>query len=470
MDSLWESLSVLSHKLGLESMDDVQAASVNALSAMKFRKIFSRAIYDDLLEKIDRANQTLKTLSEQSYQREGSRRDTREWRRRMNAQMVNRRYGRELYDILIQGRCWKCPCQLEHAVCLQLDTSTVRIGGHDRAAAKAKFLMLLASGKKPPPHDSTSWWHEVEIEPDTDFLGCQVSNSAATILPDGSRLPSSRHRVHFEPTEPPNAACEMQASTESTQAIADMCTALRDVDVSRPHKAKECIGYVAQSTDADPRYNVSILRHLDQVQFQSLQDILAGSSFPQKTGCQRLKPLSRRDRLCLAVILACSIFQFHGTWLREAWSTSDILFARGSAVEDLSIDKPYLFCKVDPADCKDESFVMPGPDAMQNHILFPLGVTLIELSLGECMALSGSPDIGDSKCHLSHFHETADLLRRVYWESGCNYADVVKECLFPKKAVGLQFGDSVFEERVFESVVSPLLRDWAYFEGPAYVK
>lgn len=43
--------------------------------------ILSKSVYEDLLEKIDRANQVLKALSEQSRQREGTLQRQQTWKR-----------------------------------------------------------------------------------------------------------------------------------------------------------------------------------------------------------------------------------------------------------------------------------------------------------------------------------------------------------------------------------------------------
>jgi hypothetical protein len=100
-----------------------------------------------------------------------------------------------------------------------------------------------------------------------------------------------------------------------------------------------------------------------------------------------------------------------------------------------------------------------------NCILFPLALALIELSLGRAICSLARPgDEGPSE-EDSQFNTAARLLREVYCESGSSYGDVVKECLYWSKSQGDGFEDPHFDESVFDTVVSPLLKDFDYFDG-----
>lgn len=97
--------------------------------------------------------------------------------------------------------------------------------------------------------------------------------------------------------------------------------------------------------------------------------------------------------------------------------------------------------------------------------LFPLAMALIELSLGQTISALYRPEDRDATDDLTQLKITARVLPAVYRESGSNYGDVVKECLYWSNSKGVAFEDDKFEESVFESVVSPLIKDLAYFEG-----
>jgi hypothetical protein len=93
------------------------------------------------------------------------------------------------------------------------------------------------------------------------------------------------------------------------------------------------------------------------------------------------------------------------------------------------------------------------------EILYPLGLALIELSLGRPI----------SDFHSPRTVTTDDLqakLNEVYNESGWGYKDVVNSCLFcPHGIASLGFEDEKFEKHVLSTVISPLLRDLLIFEG-----
>jgi hypothetical protein len=99
-----------------------------------------------------------------------------------------------------------------------------------------------------------------------------------------------------------------------------------------------------------------------------------------------------------------------------------------------------------------------------NYILFPLALALIELSLGRAICTLARPGDGDASDEVSQFNTAARLLRDVYGESGSSYGDVVKECLYWFKSQGDGFEDPHFDISVFDIIVSPLLKDFDYFD------
>lgn len=64
-----------------------------------------------------------------------------------------------------------------------------------------------------------------------------------------------------------------------------------------------------------------------------------------------------------------------------------------------------------------------------------------------------------------HFNTATWVFRFVYGESGMNYGDVVKQCLYWPRGTDESFEDPRFVESIFDTVVSPLLKDFDYFEG-----
>lgn len=108
--------------------------------------------------------------------------------------------------------------------------------------------------------------------------------------------------------------------------------------------------------------------------------------------------------------------------------------------------------------------IAPMPiDSIHKEILFPLGVTLIELSLARTWADIGSANYDKSREITSNLEET---LRLAYDESGLHYGDAVRSCLFWRSdSRGRGFDDDDCLLSVFEQIVSPLVNTWRDFEG-----
>jgi hypothetical protein len=175
---------------------------------------------------------------------------------------------------------------------------------------------------------------------------------------------------------------------------------------------------------------------------------------------EHLQRASRRDRLRLATGLACGVVQFHGNWLKRNWDISDVHLGLRKDQANLSLDSLYCTWAVtaQPEATPGGKGKSSAPQ-IRSEILFPLGLALIQLSLGKPI----------SDFHTPCTATTDDLqarLNEVYNESGCGYGDVVHSCLFcPQGITSLGFEDAKFEEHVLSTVVSPLLRELLLFEG-----
>jgi hypothetical protein len=177
--------------------------------------------------------------------------------------------------------------------------------------------------------------------------------------------------------------------------------------------------------------------------------------------------LSRRDRLFLAAALASSAVKFDGSWLKKYWRSRDIFFLRHDW-PTAETKHPYLSWRVLVGESLHEEEplapIAPMPiDSIHKEILFPLGLTLIELSLARTWADIGSANHGKSRESTNNLEET---LRLVYDESGLHYGDAVRSCLFWRiDSRGRGFDDDECLMSVFEQIVSPLVDTWKDFEG-----
>ncbi|KAJ5371654.1 hypothetical protein N7517_003660 [Penicillium concentricum] len=467
VNGLCRLLEDLSNKLGLETTDYSTAASTISFKTLKFRKIFSAAVYDDILDKIDKTNQILKTLCEQSQHREQSRRGPTRQKANLKQYRDKRRHARSLYGIMIEGgQCWNCSCQDGHSIGLQLDTTSLH-GAKDThyVSMDTTFRMILSSPKNKLSSNARRRWHEVKVKADKS-----VESPHDTINPHPSAW---KPKVRFNDLE---TKCEddiHKTPRPRGALISSLCSTFHEVDMADPHVKSDSIGYIfGKQTSEDTRYYMSVIHSIqDEIHLRSLQDTLIGSPSLPDSPIQSSDELSRRDRLYLATLLACSVLQLHGNWLQQKWRTQDILFIHHPESKHSQFERPYLLQRVLSVPQtylnRSTSEVYEGMSRRQisNNILFPLALALIELSLGRAICTLHCPEDWDSSEEVSHFNTAARLLKTVYWESGSNYGDVVNECLYWSRSKGDGFEDPHFDESVFDTIVSPLLKDFDYFEG-----
>ncbi|KAL4911000.1 hypothetical protein BDW74DRAFT_164681 [Aspergillus multicolor] len=449
-------LEELSNKLNRQTPDylkacDSCAASFKLLGALKFRKILSKAVYEDILNRVDRANQILKTLTEQSHQLDQAAKAAPRWRKGLKRHRDGRRHARALYNILVQGQGWKCSCRDNHTVCFRLDANTVNNLRTGDQAKKTRFLMMLSAENRAYQTTSNRQWHEIELQPELVENIVPVSIKQASMsVSDGKR------KVQFAASST-TVCVETVHKTPSLGPIGDLCSTLGSHSAASLQTQQDGIGYILNQAK-DARYNMRLLRTTNEdLDLYSLQDMLSGLN-PFGMSIKGSAELSRRDRLYLASVLACGVLQLHGAWLKQEWSTKDVLFARNAPHDPITFDHPCLLWPVSGS-CTCSGITPSTSAKIQNEILLPLAVALIELSLGKTIATLYRVDDHDPVESQMHFNTATRVLRNVYYESGSNYGDVVRECLYWSRNKGERFEDPQFDESVFDTIVSPLLKD-----------
>ncbi|EEA19562.1 hypothetical protein TMatcc_009697 [Talaromyces marneffei ATCC 18224] len=453
MAGLCSLLEELSNKLNRRTPDYSKAVSLKSLGTLKFRKILSKAVYEDILDKIDRSNQILRTLTEQSRQIDKTKKVLPRRKDGLKRHRDGRRHARALYNILVQGQGWKCSCKDNHTVCFRIDTNTIHNSKTADEIRKTRFLLMISAARKIRQTYSGEEWHEVELQPEL------IENTISVNIPETSMsISKGKRKVQFAPIC--TTICVEAVHKAPVHQIDDLCYTLGSFS---PDVHEDTIGYIFNHPD-DEQYHMRLLRKVDQdVNLCSLQDILSGSN-SLATPVHGSDELSRRDRLYLAVILACGVLQLYGSWLKRQWGTKDVLFAQDSHQGFTNFEHPYLVWRISDSS-NYGSAITSTTTRIYNEILLPLAIALIELSLGKTIsALYRFEDHGPTEREM-HFNTATRVLRLVYCESGTNYGDVVKQCLYWPRDKGERFEDPQFDESIFDTVVSPLLKDFDYFEG-----
>ncbi|KAI1629830.1 hypothetical protein EDD37DRAFT_671581 [Exophiala viscosa] len=470
-------LQYLSHKLGLESLSSMEVlndANVVKREVMKFRNIFSKSVYSELLTKIGNANSALKTLTDQARYREES--------------------GTKRQQL--KGPLLKCRAARKHAVNLSVHRVDLRIEPlddsepQDQISAIPKLRMAFSS--KTSNHASAPPWYWQEVESIAVAVSVPAVIMSATPSSGSAHAAPKRRKVRFATALgiPCSQAVPQQVpqATSDCQAIADMCLALRGDNVDNTPKG---FFSIPEGPDTEQRYDIYLLDRLDTtMETQPLEDLFCRS--PSVAGSKIVSRIvSRRARLSLAATLASSVLQYQGSWLKPHWRSRDILLTNVVTESRANIDRFYLSGhKVDPTNSSElqrsaqdipvtgastsnqangatgkvnlaDTFVAEDEiptdttlTAKTTHklirceLLFPLGLTLVELSLCQSIASLRLAEDNDAVEALSSLKTAARVLDNVYSESGFRYGDVVDKCLFGLGCKNMDLEDEAFQRAV----------------------
>lgn len=432
----------------------------------KFKDIFSKSIYADLLNKIDNANNVLKTLIEQSHHREETRKRRTTSKRPLLILKIARKHANSLYNAIIRGKCWKCPCKDQHCVHFQLNTEP--LGRFDASGSHPELPgFRMAFSMKTAGESTRSLWHWQEIETEPVIIGPLVpvcESASVTHTSNAVCKPKVRFSIATSTLE---ALSWSKAQDLPSPPISDMCSTLCAVKLNT--QQRELIGFISDEADANHGHNMYLVRNLTRdLETQSLEELLACSSNSIRLHTKGGFMFNRRDRLCLAANLACSVLQFHGSWLKAHWASRDILFAKSEGGNKALLDHPYLSWHVlsSPEDSNTSTQLHRTTTALiRNEILFPLGLVLLELSLCQTISALHAPEDDDPVEAVAKLKTASRHLQDVYCESGTRYGDVVDKCLFWSGTRDAKLDDEEFQRNVFDTIVMPLLDDVRAFEG-----
>ncbi|KAL4913332.1 hypothetical protein BDW62DRAFT_205659 [Aspergillus aurantiobrunneus] len=441
-----ETLRDLGQRLGVDVFND---NSDDARMAVRLRNLFFTAVYDDLLQQISDTNDVLNTLIEQYGRTKGSKAEPQgEVERLKQGLLQTRQYAKDLHDVVTRHVQLDCGCNKYHRAFMRL-LPTIGLDGTGDIG-RLRLILNQMNGRDHGTH--SSWW-EVEAEPR------KITNTV-TVRAVGIQ---EQHTESMEQDQLPLGTVKSAASVigmvssnePAVKPVTHLCSLLA---VSNKLPEGQPLGYL-EAADYNTQYLVKAIINSETLNRESLVEAL-----PQTT---------RQDRLRIAARIACGVVQFHGSWLQRDWNISDIDLSHDlQLMADrgiTGIDSLLYYSKAltpESAGTRSRDMHTPCP-AIRNPILFPLGLALIELSLGKSVAdLQVADDLAGTDA-ISKLNTASRLLNKVYSESGSSYGDVVNQCLFWSGIGPLTFDDSEFERDVLYTVVSPLLQDLSHFEGNA---
>jgi hypothetical protein len=459
--------------------------------------VLPESIYERCVAKIRTANRDLIDLTHQTRYLGFLRTNKRSTAKSLEGLIQFRHLVRSLHKLLIREELWKC--QATHNINIRLEPSD----NHHSAFGDKPLLRMLVSCEAGPfggPREAQAGnvrircWRDIEIEaveriidganqitqPKSAFPNTLVGNTprqAGFVVLKASeksdnnldRRKKLKKAVRFAQRQPVDGTASTNPPSQSfSNPISDICSTVQ----SRPLTSRECVGFLRGESTATifQRHNVFVVGGHDAPPDQNLisLDLILTPANRQAvpTDSEKLS-FSRRDRLFIAATLASSTIQFFGSWLKKFCRSRDVFFLQHGwpAAET---KHPYLSWNVLARETSTGKEplepVAPKPiDSIHKEVLFPLGLTLTELSLActwkdiESASHSEPKDIAT---------KLEDRLRLVYDESGLRYGDVVRNCLFwGRDSHGKGFEDEVYLRCVFEQIVWPLVENWRDFEG-----
>lgn len=420
----------------------------------KFKDIFSKSIYLDLFARIDAANKILNTLVEQSDYR-STRQKQRISKRPLLRQKRAQKSARSLHNAIIRGKYWKCACMDQHSIHFVLSYTPEDMNDESKESSHApRFRMIFPSNSS---IDLGKGWCEIEAESDT------IQSSVDTLTPQGNQdkvaFVKKKAKVQFALDASSEDNSPMMSDMSSLPPIVDICSTLSTVGTSGETNAP--IGFIS---DASHRHNMYYVRKLaGNLRSQSLAELIAASSDIFKAPIGGSFLFTWGHRLRVAVNLACSVLQFHGSWLKTQWRSRDIMFTKNPSGD---IDKPYVLWNVGSeldtwSLCRDKSTF----SLIQSEVLFPLGLVLVELSLCQTLEALRMPEDDDPVEAYVNLKTATRLLQVVEEQSGAEYEKVARRCLLWSGTKDSTLESEQMQDEIFQLIISPLVENLRSFEG-----
>lgn len=403
----------------------------------------NKATYSELLNEIWRASETLQMLVTQ-------RKDTASWTisskirgRSMPDYLLIKDGALELYEALRSG--WTCLCQFKHATILRLDSriddgQNVEKDSEELTRCPFHLLFRYDEHLATQSHSSKGaepWsWEEAKIQ---------------MMLEEPPSAP--RSTVKFAP-KAKRFGRVVQSHASNPRPVVDLCRAISELQKA---VRVACLSLPERNLP-DKKYKAYVypskLPLLETEQWTVCSLRVALHQTGQLDFCKRLE---------LAVILASSVLQLHGTpWLEDDWSTDDIyLIKRAGAA---SYEHAFIVRKFDRSALTARE---PSSDLVialiENQMLYALGVALIELCYQKTISelykdCDGPRNTGNEDKDFLTTHKTVKRLAvEIAGEAGTMYSDAVKRCIrYDFDRAEQSDKDSWFQRAVFLGVVDLL--------------
>ncbi|KAF2790435.1 hypothetical protein K505DRAFT_327588 [Melanomma pulvis-pyrius CBS 109.77] len=354
-------------------------------------------------------------------------------------------------DLLFKAiqKAWQCPCQQYHFANLRLEHRTL---------PEICFEVILMFITPSLSQADTSWfWRELQCgqmigcpSPQTVMKPSPLSQSIQcppnyTPAPAISPISARRKKVAFTTPTPTIPKIDVNVLVDPSVKL---CQFLGNEEHSK------CIGIIGHDDEIYHLHPIATRKPPNNSGSLTLDRILS-SDFG--------RPLTRRQRYSIALLLASSVAQLQFTsWLNIGLTKEDVLFF--PCVDDdccVPYDKPFI----------RQGFPLRHPgtsDTQANNCnFFSLGILLLELCFNQ--RLEEHPIRKKLPTEAGEAKQALDVLAALRWsegvrdEGGDDYASAVKWCFFP----GASNANQLWRGEIIKNVIRPLEKCQEHFKTAA---
>jgi hypothetical protein len=426
----------------------------------KFKDIFSKTVYETLLGKIESANSALRTLLTDAVQRARRRRKHRTFIKPLAWQRNFRRYAKSFRAAFLDQSHWHCTADHSHKVDFFFNEKIASIDD-DKSDGRGiifRVAVLEADGKG----------HELEVIPVPHVR--EANASSFEHFQKAKRLPRSGQgkRVQFALTSATLSSFPWTYFQHDVnqQILNNICKGL-SITLGQG-ESRRCLGCIREKT-SDDRHNLYVVRPISSLrQVATLHDSLAvaaGQTALWMAGADSLGLW--RNRLRIAALLAANVIGLHGNWLLPSWKSKDLLLAenRETLGENAAKQLCLTFAVPKWFSLSEMQSTLPSSPLIQNKVLFPLGLALVELAFCQTLTAMRLPHEEDPDEDVTNLKTASRLLNGVALHCGERYGSVARKCLFWNGPRAEDLDDEDFQDAVYDEVVSPLMEDLKTAQG-----
>ena len=277
---------------------------------------------------------------------------------------------------------------------------------------------------------------------------------------------AAKRSVRFQDPASPSSAIQLKPMLSHNTPGSDLenlCTGSNFCDrlqkfINKAQPSNEAIGFLHLSGESKHIiYIDSKSQLIMQNQAPSALTTLLSVLRDQQT--DEMPGLSLASRISIARQLATGVLQFQSTpWLGKPWGSQRVLISQSDTGEDERSSQAFISAQIDgpnSALARVDSF--PSLLFVRNHLLFSLGVMLLELAFQKPLLEMIRASDKDSAHAGNVEYLTADRLsRQVSNHMRVCYAEVVRKCIHCYFASGNDLKQSKLQAEFYQDVVCEL--------------